>query len=60
MNKEIKLERVEVYPSYSQGQIIFSSDIFQCTCGQWRRFDEKCIHIIKDGRIIDYRSENLI
>lgn len=29
-------------------------------CGEYRRADEKCIHIEQDGKIIDKRKEKII
>ena len=37
--------------------IHFSTDIWQCVCGEWRRADERCIHLKQGNKIIDSKKE---
>ena len=56
MKKEKPIITKEIiYPNF-QGTHM-STDIWQCSCGEWRKVDEKCLHLKQGNKIIDSRKE---
>ena len=52
-----EFKRTEIIPNFEG--TCFSTDIWQCSCGNWRRMDEKCIHLQQEDKIIDCRKEKI-
>jgi hypothetical protein len=55
LNKMFKIEKQIIYHSFSTPH--YSTDLWFCSCNQWRRANERCAHLIQNGVIIDSRAE---